>query len=133
MSSDSTPASPGDPLGILLISGDFERAHTAFLLAAAAAAIGRKVTIFATSEGCRALCADWSGLADSGRDAAMRLRGIAGIGELRDSTCALGVRMIACETGLRIAAIARTDLMDGVEVAGAASFLGESRGQIVTL
>jgi peroxiredoxin family protein len=133
VSSDPIPASQDDSLGILLISGDFERAHYAFMLAAAAAAMGRRVTLFATSEGCCALCDDWSSLADSGRDAAMRLRGVAGIGELRDSTRALGIRMIACETGMRVAAIARDALMEGVEVAGLASFLAAAHGQIITL
>lgn len=130
MPSDSSPA---EPLGILLISGAYERAHYAFVLAAGAAALGRPVTLFATNAGCRALCADWSGLEEAGRDAGLRLRGVAGIGELRDAARELGVRLIACETGLRIAAIDRKDLLEGVEVGGVAAFLADSRGQIMTL
>ena len=42
---------------------------------------------------------DWSDLEDAGRDAAVRMRGVAGLGELRDSATQLGVRMIACEAG----------------------------------
>ena len=125
--------SPAEPLGILLISGASERAHYAFVLAAGAAALGRPVTLFATNAGCRALCADWSGLEEAGRDAGLRLRGVAGIGELRDAARELGVRLIACETGLRIAAIDRKDLLEGVEVGGVAAFLADSRGQIMTL
>lgn len=122
-----------EPLAILLISGAYERAHYAFVLAAGAAALGRAVTFFATNDGCRALCEDWSGLAEAGRDAGLRLRGVAGIGELRDSARELGVRMLACEAGLRIAAIAPYELMEGVEVTGVASFLADAHGQIITL
>lgn len=122
------------PLGILLISGSHERAHYAFVLATAAAAMDRRVLLFATNEGCRALLDDWSGLAESGRDAAVRARGVAGLGELRDAAKALGVRHLACEAGLRLAAIDPATLAAGVEVVGAATFLeAVAGGQVVTL
>ena len=125
---------PSETLGILLITGTHERAHYAFVLAAGAAALGREVVLFATNGGCRALCTDWSGLQEAGRDAAIRARGIAGIGELRDSAVELGVRLIACEAGLRIEAIDPALLLPQVKVAGVASFLeASSGGQIVTL
>ena len=125
---------PSETLGILLISGTHERAQYAFVLAAGAAALGREVVLFATNGGCRALCTDWSGLQEAGRDAAIRARGIAGIGELRDSAVELGVRLIACEAGLRIEAIDPALLLPRVKVAGVASFLeASSGGQIVTL
>ena len=123
-----------EPLGILLISGTHERAHYAFVLAAGAAALGRRVVLFATNEGCQALCTDWSALQESGRDANLRLHGVAGIGELRESAVALGVRLIACESGMRVAALDAVRLLPGVEVAGVASFLEAcSGGQILTL
>ncbi|CAH2601147.1 conserved protein of unknown function [Rhodovastum atsumiense] len=124
---------PSETLGILLISGTHERAHYAFVLAAGAASLGRQVVLFATNEGCRALCADWSGLADAGRDAGVRAHGIAGIGDLRESATQLGARLIACEAGLRMAGIAPQALLKGVEVAGVATFLGAAKGQVITL
>jgi peroxiredoxin family protein len=126
---------PGAVLGILLLSGTHERAHYAFVLAAAAAAMGRRVVIFATNEGCRALCRDWSSLDGSGRDAGLRARGIAGIGELREAATELGTRLIACELGMKIAAIDPSSLEAGVEVAGVATFLEAvpSGGQTMTL
>lgn len=124
---------PSEPLAILLVSGTHARAHFAFVLAAGAAALGRQVVLFATDEGCRALCTDWSGLQEAGRDAAIRARGVAGIGELRDSAVELGVRLIACEAGLRSDALGPELLLAGVEVAGVASFLQAAGGQIVTL
>lgn len=120
-----------EPLGLLLISGGHERAHYAFLLAAGAAALGRKVVLFATNEGCRALLA---ALPADRREAEVVAAGVAGLDELRDAAAELGVRMIACEAGLRIAGLAGTALLPGVEVAGVASFLAAvSGGQIVSL
>jgi uncharacterized protein len=125
---------PSEPLGILLISGTHERAHYAFVLAAGAAALGRRVVVFATNQGCRALCEDWSELAESGRDAAVRARGVAGSGELREAAVELGVELIACEAGLRTEAIAPERLMAGVTVGGVASFLATTvGGQLLTL
>ncbi len=123
-----------EPLGILLISGTHERAHYAFVAAAAAAALDRRVVLFATNDGCRALLEDWSSLADAGRDAAVRARGVAGIGELRQSATELGVRMIACEAGLRMVALGEEPMAQKVEVAGIATFLeAVGTGQIITL
>jgi len=119
---------PSEPLGILLASGAHDRAHCAFLVAAGAAALGRPVVLFATNEGCRALCTDWSGLHEVGRDAMVRARGVAGIGELRDAAVELGVRMIACETGMRLDAITPERLLAGVQIAGIATFLEACAG-----
>lgn len=122
------------PLGILLMSGTHERAHYAFVLAAGAAAMDRHVVLFATNNGCRALLEDWSSLAEAGRDAAVRARGVAGIGELRQSAAELGVRMIVCEAGLRMVALESEIMSQGVEIAGVTTFLEAIRdGQIITL
>ncbi len=127
-------ATEAAPLGILLISGSHERAHYAFVMAAAAAAMGRRVVLFATNEGCRALLEDWSELADSGRDVAVRTRGVAGLGELREAAVALGVRQLACDAGLKLAAIDPAALASGVEVAGVATFLeAVAGGQTLSL
>jgi peroxiredoxin family protein len=124
----------GEPLGVLLISGTHERAHYAFVLAAGAAALGRAVTVFATNQGCHALLADWSGLADSAHDAVIRARGVAGLDELRAAAAELGVRLLVCEAGLRASALLQAPLWPGVEIAGIASFLGAvGTGQIVSL
>ena len=76
---------PAATLGILLLSGTHDRAHYAFMVAAAAAALGRRVVLFATNAGCRALLHDWSGLADAARDRRIRDSGIAGFDELRQA------------------------------------------------
>lgn len=125
---------PSDRLGILLLSGSHERAHYAFVLGTGAAAVGRDVVLFATNAGCHALLQDWSGLADAGRDAAIRATGVAGFAELREAASELGLRMIACEAGLLMAGLAAQPLAPGVERAGVATFLEASRGgQLISL
>ncbi len=127
---------PSEPaiLGILLISDCYERAHYAFVLAAGAAAIGRRVVLFATNAGCAALAEDWSALAGADRDSAIRETGVAGFAELREAAAELGVRMIACEAGLRIAGIDPARLLAGVEVAGVVTFLqATAGGQLISL
>ena len=125
---------PSEPLGILLLSGAHDRAHYAFVVASGAAALGRKVVLFATNAGCHALLADWSGLTDSARDTQVRAAGVAGLDELRDATREMGARLIACEAGLRVAGLDAGALWDGVEVAGIATFLSAvGTGQIISI
>jgi peroxiredoxin family protein len=125
---------PSDTLGILLLSGAHDRAHYAFVLATAAASIGRRVVLFAANAGCHALLADWSGLAEAGRDERVRASGVAGLDELRDAATALDIRLIACEAGLRAEGLEAAALYHGVQVAGVVSFLSEvGAGQLVAL
>jgi len=121
------------PLGILLLSGEHDRAHYALVLATGAAALGREVTLFATNRGCRLFLADQPLLADP-REAALAERGVAGIATLLDATGELGIRRIACEAGLRAEDIPAAALLPDIEVAGVVTFLGAvGEGQIVTV
>jgi peroxiredoxin family protein len=121
-------------LGVLLMSGSHDRAHYAFVVASGAAALGREVVVFATNRGCQALCRDWSGLSDAGRDARIRGRGVAGLDTLRGACAEMGIRLIACEAGLRAEALDASMLLADVEVAGIATFLSAvGTGQIITI
>ena len=125
---------PSEPLGILLISGTYERGHYALVTATAAAALGRDVTLFATNAGCHALLADWSGLVGASEDAVLQGRGVAGLDALRAAAVELGLRMIVCEAGLRSAGLEAAALYEGVEIAGVATFLGAAKGgQLLSL
>jgi uncharacterized protein len=125
---------PSEPLGILLLSEAHDRAHYAFVLASGAAALGRQVVLFASNSGCRALLTDWSELTDAGRDEGVRAAGVAGLAELREAARDIGVRLIACEAGLRSEGLDVNRLLDGVEVAGVATFLeAVGAGQIISL
>jgi predicted peroxiredoxin len=121
------------PLGVLLISGGHERAHYALMVATAAAAIGRGVTLFATNQGA-ALLLEATPLAADPREAELSARGVASLGELLAAARSLGVRCIACEAGLRAADLVGQPLAAGVEVAGLVTFLAAvGDGQVVTL
>jgi peroxiredoxin family protein len=125
---------PSDTLGLLLLSGTHDRAHYAFVLASGAAAIGRSVVLFATNRGCLGLSKDWSGLDDAARDHRVRSAGVAGLDELREASLELGVRLIACEAGLRAEGIDPGSLLPSVEVAGVVTFLSAiGSGQVISL
>ena len=120
-------------LGILLESGTHARTHYAAVVAAGAAALGREVTLFATNTGCRLLL-DPCPLLDDPREATIVARGVAGIATLLPTCAELGVRLIACEAGLKAEGLAGLPLAPGVEVAGIATFLeAVGQGQVVTL
>ncbi len=125
---------PSEALGVLLLSGAHDRAHYAFVVASGAAALGRRVVLFATNAGCHALCRDWSALSGVERDALIQARGVAGLDTLRDACLDMDVRMIACEAGLRAEALDPGLLLPRVEVAGVATFLAAiGTGQIITI
>jgi len=121
-------------LGILLLSGTHERAHYAFVVAAAAAALGRRVVVFASNAGCHALLADWSGLADAGRDAVISTRGVAGLDELRAACVELEVTLLVCEAGLRAENLHGAALFGPAQSSGVATLLAQTAGgQILTI
>ncbi|HEV7266307.1 MAG TPA: hypothetical protein VGN83_15495 [Falsiroseomonas sp.] len=121
------------PLGVLLLSGDHERAHYALVLATGAAAVGREVVLFATNAGCR-LFDQARPLEADARESLLAERGVAGIGTLLMAAEDLGIRRIACEAGLRAEGFDAAALRPGVEVAGVVTFLAAiGAGQIVTL
>jgi peroxiredoxin family protein len=124
------------PLAIAVHSGEFDRVHYALVMASAAAATGRRVTLFFTGHALPAVIrrADdgpgWHALraapeSPAARDATLRARGVAGFEELLAACNELDVRLIVCEMALRAAAIdagaLRPDLK--LEVAGVVTFL----------
>lgn len=121
------------PLGILLRHGDHEAAHYALVLATGAAAVGRDVTLFATNGGCRLFLAT-APLVEEAREALLESRGVAGIAPLMEAARELGIRLIACEAGLKAEGLAAASLAPGVEVAGVITFLAAiGVGQVISL
>lgn len=104
-----------DSLSIIVFAGGFDRVHYALVMASAAAATNRKVTLFFTGRALRALVEapapgdrGWHGLdaADDGSHPAERDRwfaanGLATFEELLSACVALDVTVMACEMGLR--------------------------------
>lgn len=104
-----------ESLSIVLFAGGFDRVHYALVMASAAAATNRKVTLFFTGRALNTLLAEdadgapgWHRLdpADDGsrpaeRDAAFTANGLAGFEELLEACVMLKVTVMACEMGLR--------------------------------
>ena len=104
-----------ESLSIVLFAGGFDRVHYALVMASAAAATNRKVTLFFTGRALRALldgtgpeAPGWHGLdaADDGsapaeRDGWFTANGVAGFEELLGACVMLNVTVMACEMGLR--------------------------------
>lgn len=123
--------SRAQPLGIVLSTGDYERAHYALMMATAAASVGRPVVLFATNAGINALRRrtpdgepGWTHLAGSVRDVDLQGHGIAGMADLLVAAVELGIRVMICETGLRAEGLTAADLTAGVpgEITGLISF-----------
>jgi uncharacterized protein len=140
-------------LGLILLSGCFDRVHYGLAMASAAAALERPVTLFATLAATRAFVAEgadgrpgWAslplsaelaepGLPDGAAlDARYRARGVAGFEELLQACAGLGVELIACEMGLRAQDVASTALRVDLPIqrAGLATLLGRG-GQVLVL
>ncbi|WP_247893421.1 DsrE family protein [Azospirillum endophyticum] len=132
-------------LSIVLFAGGFDRVHYALVMASAAAATNRKVTLFFTGRALRALVHErepgvlgWHDLdpADDGstpvaRDRYFATHGLATFEELLEACVAMGVMMMACEMGLRALGLPPgVPLRPDVPVAtgGVVTFLNEAPG-----
>jgi len=118
-------AEPKDTLALVVLSSAYERVHYALATAAAAAAVDKPVVLFFTEGAVRTIAGTaerpgWHALtvADpslgagdaAGLDRAFRARGAAGIEELLGACQELGVALLVCSMGMRVAGIAKTDL-----------------------
>ncbi len=124
-----------DKLSIVVFSGDFERVHYAFSMAAASAAVDRPATLFFTMEAIRALAkptADgapgWTAIPGAARDTEFAARGVATLEALIEACAALDVTFLVCEMGLRAAGLAMADLRDDLDYAegGIVTFLNDT-------
>ena len=120
-----------DKLSIVVFDGQFERVHYALVMASAAAAISRAVTLFFTGKALTALTpGGWRRLeGEPGRaNTEFRNKGVADFEALLEACRDLGVRFIACEMGLRAAGLAEADLDPDlpIEIAGVVTFLGDA-------
>ena len=130
-------ASP-DKLSVVIYSGDFDKIHYALAMAAAAAAIGRAVTLFFTMDACRALGTKgvWRALPVSQTEAIdggemdddFKMRGVADFETLLTSCVDMGVVFMVCEMGLRARGLEGMELRGDVPVreGGLVTFLNDA-------
>ncbi len=139
-------------LSLIVFSGDFTRVHYALVIASAAAATNRPVTLFFTMGAVRCLLAEnnegaepgapgWHGLTGENNKTAAQIdrgygeKGVARFEELFSACIELGVRFMVCEMGLRAAGFEGAALRADVDAAkgGVVSFLSDSgdRGRLL--
>ena len=63
----------------------------------------------------------------------MKEKGVSSLEDLIDSARAHGVRLVACQMSLDIMGIKKEELIDGIEYAGVASYLGDAEMADVNL
>lgn len=117
-------ASP-DKLSLIIQSGDYDRVHYALVMASAALAVGKPVTLFFTMAATRALTAGW---ADNSRETAFAADGLATFEELLAACSELDATFMVCELGLRAEKLGRGDLRDDIQITegSAVSFLSDA-------
>lgn len=119
-------ASP-DKLSLIIQSGAFDRVHYALVMASAALATGKPVTLFFTMAGTRALTPDW---ADPDREKALSAEGLATFEELLGACRDLDATFMVCELGLRAENLTAGDLRGDIAITegSAVSFLSDASG-----
>ncbi len=147
---------PDDRVTLVVFSGELDRNLAALVIATGAAAMGLEVSIFYTFWGLSALKSqpslqgkglkeklftlmtprrlnrmpvskmNFGGVGRMMLQSMMRDKQVASIDELFDMARQMGVKLIACTMSMDVMGISREELIDGVEVGGVATFLGDA-------
>ena len=114
-----------EKLSLVIHSGDYSRMHYALVMASAAAAMGKPVTILFAGTSVLALAKNWQTPDEDHRAQAL---GIAGFEELLAACRDLGARLLVCETALALTELKPVQLRDdlSLETAGAVTFLNDA-------
>jgi peroxiredoxin family protein len=124
-------------LSIIVYSGDFGRVHYALMMAAAAAAIDRPVTLFFTMGAVQALRRPdgWVNLSGAEWDEHLKDRQIADFETLLQSAADMGVTFMVCEAGLKAEEMSVGDLRDDldIDVTGLVTFFNQTEAKGQTL
>lgn len=107
------------PLKIIILTPDPERFRGALTLAAAQAALGAQVAIFCQLEAAALLRAPFT----APNDMAHQARGLPTLDDLMSDAAALGVRFIACQSGMELCSMEARDLAPHTSTGGPISFL----------
>jgi peroxiredoxin family protein len=155
--------SPDNRLSMVVFSGDLDRVLAAFVIASGAAASGMEVSMFFTFWGLTALRQkresrgktlfqklmgwmtpvgirglgvskmNFGGIGAKMLRMMMRQQGVPQPEEMAQMARELGVRIVACQMSMDVMGIHKEELIDGVEVGGVATFLGEATRSKATL
>ncbi|MBT3306129.1 MAG: hypothetical protein HN377_06555 [Alphaproteobacteria bacterium] len=132
---------PLDKLSIVVADGHYDKVHYALVMAAAAAAIDRPVTLFFTMGACHALkqtdgppawrampLSNGNEASGGDRDDAFAATNVAIFEDLLQSCIQLGVTFMVCEMGLRAEGLEGRPLRDDIplEEGGVVTFLNDT-------
>lgn len=114
-----------DKLSLIIQSGAYDRVHYALVMASAALAVGKPVTLFFTMAATRALTDGW---ADEAREAAFAADGLATFEDLLTACRELDATFMVCEMGLRAEKLGTDDLRRDIAITegSAVSFLSDA-------
>jgi peroxiredoxin family protein len=119
-----------DKLSIVVFSGEFARVHYALVMAAAAVATNKPVTLFFTMGAAKALEKDqgWQRLPGAEQDTDFAARNVGTFEELLEACVALGVTFMVCEMGLRALGMDAADLRPDIPITqgGVVTFLADA-------
>ena len=148
---------------LVVFSGDLDRVMSALIIATGAAAMGMQVSLFFTFWGLSALrrgtllagddalSRAFTALTPSGLKrlgvsrfnfggagaallrTMMKRKGVAKPEELLALARESGVRIVACTTSMDVMGLTRRDLVDGIEIGGVATYLGDAADSRITL
>jgi peroxiredoxin family protein len=147
---------PDNRVSLVVFSGDLDKVLAGFVIATGAAALGMDVSVFFTFWGLSALkkgrrlkgkkflekafalltpggprslglsqC-NFAGVGAGLMRKMMRDKGIASLEELLQMARDMGVRFVACQMSMDVMGVKQDELLDGVEVGGVATFLGDA-------
>jgi peroxiredoxin family protein len=155
--------SPDNRLSMVVFSGDLDRVLASFVIASGAAASGMEVSMFFTFWGLTALRQkresrgktlfqklmgwmtpvgirglgvskmNFGGIGAKMLRTMMRQQGVPQPEEMAQMARDLGVRIVACQMSMDVMGIHKEELIDGVEVGGVATFLGDATRSKATL
>ena len=147
---------PDDKVAIIVFSGDLDRVIAAFIIATGAAALGQEVSMFFTFWGLSVLKKrnslvdknifekmmavmspgnseelpmsqmNYFGVGAKMLRKMMRDKNVSSLEEMMEMAREMDVKLLACEMSRDLMGVGDEELMDGLEPAGVASFLGES-------
>lgn len=114
-----------DKLSLIIQSGEFDRVHYALVMASAALATGKDVTLFFTMEGTRAII---PGFADVPQETMLAQKNLATFEELIAACAEMDATFMVCEMGLRSTGIKRPQLRPDLRITegSAVSFLADA-------
>ncbi|KZB71572.1 MULTISPECIES: DsrE/DsrF/DrsH-like family protein [Thalassospira] len=134
----STESDTPKKLSLVVFSGTYEKVHYALVMASAALASGRDVTLFFTMDASRALFAPsgWrhlrtevDGATATSIDLSYSTRGIGSFEELLSACVSLNAKFMVCEMGLRALGLENEAKRDdlSIETGGVVTFLNDAK------